>query len=111
MEHNSNNSSAKLPQITSPVQNEQIQSEININHKALTLIKKARKQVEDDAKMLANRIALLKQEEIKTMKKIEETRNKAIEIYHLKLKNEEKHLKVLLKQKLYLNIFFSASKR
>jgi len=40
--------------------------------------------VEDDARLLANRIALLKQEEIKTFKKIDETKKKALEIYHLK---------------------------
>ena len=37
--------------------------------------------MESDAKLLANRIALLKQEEIKTYKKIDETKKKAYEIY------------------------------
>ena len=84
---------SKLPPIISN-QSESAQAEVAFNHKALSVIKKARKQVEEDAKLLANRIALLKQEEIKTIKKIEETRNKAMEIYRLKLKNEEKQQKV-----------------
>ena len=40
--------------------------------------------------MLANRIALLKQEEIKTRKKIEETRKRAQEVLKLKQRNNEK---------------------
>jgi len=40
--------------------------------------------------MLANRIALLKQEEIKTRKKIEETRKRAQEVMKLKMRNQEK---------------------
>lgn len=40
--------------------------------------------------MLANRIALLKQEEIKTRKKIEETRKRAQEVIKLKQRNTEK---------------------
>jgi len=47
-------------------------------------------QIENDAQSLANRIALLKQEELKTWKKIEETKKKAYEIYILKKKNEER---------------------
>lgn len=41
------------------------------------LQKKERMDVEKDANMLANRIALLKQEEMKTWKKIEETKKRA----------------------------------
>jgi hypothetical protein len=37
---------------------------------------------------LANRIALLKQEEMKTWKKIEETKRRANEVLRLKQKNE-----------------------
>jgi len=55
----------------------------------LLAIKKARKQIEVDAQLLANRIALLRQEEFKTWKKIEETKKKAKEVYLLKKKNEE----------------------
>jgi hypothetical protein len=40
--------------------------------------------VERDAQLLANRIALLKQEEMKTWKKIEETKRKASEIMKAK---------------------------
>ena len=40
--------------------------------------------VERDAQLLANRIALLKQEELKTRKKIEETRKRAGEVKKLK---------------------------
>jgi len=46
--------------------------------------------VERDAQLLANRIALLKQEEIKTRKKIEETRKRAQEVLKLKQRNNEK---------------------
>ena len=40
--------------------------------------------------MLANRIALLKQEEMKTWKKIEETKKRTTDITGLKKRNEEK---------------------
>lgn len=40
-----------------------------------------------DAQLLANRIALLKQEEMKTWKKIEETKKRTYEIIMLKQKN------------------------
>ena len=46
--------------------------------------------VERDAQLLANRIALLKQEEVKTWKKIEETRKRANEVFKLKQRNNEK---------------------
>ena len=39
---------------------------------------------------MANRIALLKQEEVKTWKKIEETRKRANEVFKLKQRNNEK---------------------
>jgi hypothetical protein len=50
--------------------------------------------IEKDAQLLANRIALLKQEEMKTWKKIEETKKRTNEISHLKRRNEEKVQKV-----------------
>jgi hypothetical protein len=59
------------------------------------LLKKDRKTVENNQRLLENRIQLLKQEERRTLRKIEETRKKALEIYYLKLKNEEKQKKVL----------------
>lgn len=49
--------------------------------------KKERQDVERDAQLLANRIALLKQEEMKTWKKIEETKKRAGEVMRLKERN------------------------
>lgn len=43
---------------------------------------------------MANRIALLKQEEMKTWKKIEETKKRTNDITNLKKRNEEKVQKV-----------------
>jgi hypothetical protein len=40
--------------------------------------------IERDAQLLANRIALLKQEEMRTWKKIEETKKRATEVVTLK---------------------------
>jgi len=56
----------------------------------LTSAKEARKRAELDAQLLANRIALLKQEEEKAWKKIEETRKRASEIMELRKQNENK---------------------
>merc|ERR1719203_2329083 len=56
----------------------------------LTSAKESRKRAELDAQLLANRIALLKQEEEKAWKKIEETRKRAGEITQLRAQNEEK---------------------
>jgi len=56
----------------------------------LTSAKEARKRAELDAQLLANRIALLKQEEEKAWKKIEETRKRANEILDLRKQNENK---------------------
>ena len=44
--------------------------------------------------MLANRIALLKQEEMKTWKKIDDTKKRTNEILSLKKRNEDKVQKV-----------------
>ena len=51
--------------------------------------RKIRKKAEEDAQLLANRIALLELEEKKALKKIEETRKKAKEILQNKLRNQE----------------------
>lgn len=51
--------------------------------------KQMRKRADEDARLLANRIALLKQEEMKAQKKIEETRRKAQEILNLRSRNTE----------------------
>merc|ERR1719382_517358 len=56
----------------------------------LTSAKEVRKRAELDAQLLANRIALLKQEEEKAWKKIEETRKRAMEITELRAQNEQK---------------------
>lgn len=56
----------------------------------LTAAKESRKRAELDAQLLANRIALLKQEEEKAWKKIEETRKRASEIMDLRKQNEHK---------------------
>ena len=53
-----------------------------------------RYRIERDAQLLANRIALLKQEEMKTWKKIEDTRKRTQEIVSLKNRNEERIQKV-----------------
>jgi len=58
----------------------------------LTGAKEARKRAELDAQLLANRIALLKQEEEKAWSKINETRKRAQEIVTLRTANEQKFL-------------------
>jgi len=65
-------------------------SSLRRKEKNLAEAKKARNQIEKDAQLLANRIALLKQEEMKTWKKIEETRKRAKDVMVLKHKNEER---------------------
>jgi len=57
---------------------------------SLTTAKESRKRAELDAQLLANRIALLKQEEEKAWKKIEETRKRAGEVMETREKNEQK---------------------
>ena len=59
-------------------------------NKSLADAKKRRKDIDRDAQLLANRIALLKQEEMKTWKKIEETKKRTTDISGLKKRNEEK---------------------
>lgn len=58
--------------------------------KKLIKLKKDRRKFESDAQLLANRIELLKKEELKIWKKIEEYHRKANEIYDLKSKNKER---------------------
>jgi len=55
---------------------------------SLSAAKQLRKKAEDDASVLANRIALLKEEEAKALKKIDETRKRAREIMERKLQAE-----------------------
>jgi hypothetical protein len=49
-------------------------------HRKLVAAKIARKRAEEDRKLLANRISLLKQEEMKAWKKIDETKKRAKDI-------------------------------
>ena len=59
-----------------------------------------RKRAEEDARLLSNRIALLKQEELKAVKKIEETQRKAQEIIRARNRTlEEQKKKEELKNK------------
>lgn len=77
------------------------EEEIIDEHNKFVEAKNQRKRAEEDAQLLSNRIALLKQEELKSLKKIEETRNKAREIMQKKaqmleeqrIKEEEKNKK------------------
>eukprot|EP00743_Colponemidia_sp_Colp-15_P000962 GILK01001061.1.p1 GENE.GILK01001061.1~~GILK01001061.1.p1 ORF type:complete len:252 (-),score=71.01 GILK01001061.1:936-1691(-) len=65
--------------------------EIEQQQKAgLSAAKQARRQADLDAQLLANRIALLKQEEQKAWKKIQETKKRAGEIMALRARNEQK---------------------
>jgi len=54
--------------------------------------KEARRRAELDAQLLANRIALLKQEEEKAWKKIQETQKRSKDILRLRQNNEEKYV-------------------
>ena len=81
---------------------EQEQMEFENQAKSLAEIKRRRKDIDRDAQLLANRIALLKQEEMKTWKKIEETKKRTGDITGLKKRNEEKVQKVSLSLSLIL---------
>lgn len=54
----------------------------------LLISKMATKEIENEAKTLANRIALLENEERKVLKKIEETKQKALSIMKIKSRNK-----------------------
>jgi len=47
----------------------------------------SKKRAQDDVKLLANRIALLKLEEKKAWKKIEDTKKKAVDIMKVRQRN------------------------
>merc|ERR1719169_249581 len=70
----------------------------NMQRGNLTAAKESRKRAELDAQLLANRIALLKQEQLKAQKRIDETKNRAGEIMALRVQNEKK---VLAKEEYY----------
>ena len=57
----------------------------------LFVVQRVSEKMARDAQLLANRIALLKQEEIRTCKKIDDTKKKTGEILMLKQRNYEKH--------------------
>lgn len=52
-----------------------------------------KKKAADDAKLLANRIALLKMEERKAWKKIQETKRKAEQVMQVRQRNEEDRMR------------------
>ena len=56
---------------------------------ALVATRMSKKKAADDAKLLANRIALLKLEEKKAWKKIEETKRRAEQAMQTRARNEE----------------------
>jgi hypothetical protein len=58
-------------------------------HRKLVAAKIARKRAEEDLKLLTNRIALLKQEENRAYKKIDQTRKKANDIISQRRRNME----------------------
>ncbi|OMJ78643.1 hypothetical protein SteCoe_21520 [Stentor coeruleus] len=70
------------------------EDEIIDEHNKFVEAKNMRKRAEEDAQLLSNRIALLRLEEQRSLKKIEETRNKAREIMQKKVQMlEEQRLK------------------
>lgn len=56
---------------------------------ALKATRVNKKKAADDARLLANRIALLKMEERKAWKKIAETKRKAEQVMHARQRNDE----------------------
>ena len=61
-------------------------------HRKLVAAKIARKRAQEDLKLLTNRISLLKQEENRAFKKIEQTRTKAGEIVSQRRRNMENQM-------------------
>lgn len=59
--------------------------------KSVGKAKQLRNQVEKDVDLLHNRIRMLQMEELKAMKKIEETRKKAEKIMELRKENDRKY--------------------
>ena len=56
-------------------------------HRKLVAAKIARKRAQEDLKLLTNRISLLKQEENRAYKKIDQTRKKANDIVYQRRRN------------------------
>ena len=67
-------------------------------HRKLVAAKIARKRAEEDHKLLSNRISLLKQEEQKAWKKIDETKKRARDIVTQRQRNEENIQKKMERQ-------------
>jgi hypothetical protein len=66
---------------------------------ALVATRMNKKKAQDDAKLLANRIALLKLEEKKAWKKIQETKKKAEQVIQIRERNyEEKQRKIEIRR-------------
>lgn len=94
--------SGKLPKIT--------RKTVEPDPFSLVVLKKARKQAEEDAKLLANRIALLRLEEQRTAKKNFQAAKKAEEILRTKELNEKKLIEVLIIRCFRTKSFISQTK-
>ena len=57
-------------------------------------IRITRKRIEYDSQLLSNRIALLQQEQLKALRKIEETKMKAKKIVLVRISHDDKHILV-----------------
>ena len=64
--------------------------DVELLYAKLRASKKARQRADEDAKLLENRIKLLKQEESKARKKISETKKRAKDIVSTKKRNVER---------------------
>lgn len=69
-------------------------------HQKLVYAKRARKQAEDDLRLLMNRIGLLKSEEGKALRKIDETRKKTGSVIDQKLRNDQAYKEKLRRENL-----------
>ena len=72
-------------------------------HQKLVAAKLARKRAEDDLRLLTNRISLLKQEENRAFKKIEQTRKKAGDIVYQRRRNMEHQSEKQLRNQMKMN--------
>lgn len=76
-----------------------LRENVATREKRLMEAKAARKQVEKDAELLKNRIALLQMEERKARKKIDETKKRTNEVLILKKRNEHRYKQKVFKMK------------
>lgn len=79
--------------------NDELYEDAQAREKRLMDAKAGRKQVEKDAELLKNRIALLQMEERKARKKIDETKKRTNEVVLLKKRNEQKYKQKVVKMK------------